>query len=208
MNASSRVSRPHLPLSMPQGHLTLTQNAALPTSFPPCLSCCQQYQTHFPSSALQTSKSRLTSPSSSSSYPSAPPGNCVFSFSFLYSHWSFLVIPVPPSWSRPAQVIRLPPKSQLWLTGGSHLEYRVGKDSKAIFGLIGEDSRDRLLMSAMDTGRGGGSTNSAILSLGFLQLTPETRQLLLAWPPSLQRLPPLTLSRMLFPRPSRDSTCF
>lgn len=72
------------------------------------------------------------------------------------------------------------------------------KDSKAIFSLIGEEGRDRLLMSAADTGGGGGGTNSAILGLGYLKLTPELRQLLPAWPPRLQWLPSITLSCMLF----------
>lgn len=71
----------HLPLIVPQGHLALTQNAALPTPISPRLSCCKQCQTHFPSSAPQTSKSPPTSPSSSSSYPSAPPWElCVLLF--------------------------------------------------------------------------------------------------------------------------------
>lgn len=62
------------------------------------------------------------------------------------------------------------------------------------FGFSGEDVRDQLLMSAVDTGGGGDGTNFAIFSLGFLKLTPEWRQLLPAWPLSLGWLPPGTLS--------------
>lgn len=114
---------------------------------------------------------------------------------------------MPPPWSRPGWASRLPPKSQLWPTGGGYLEFRVIPRLSS-FGFSGEDVRDQLLRSAVDAGGGGDGTNFAIFSLGFLKLTPEWRQLLPAWPLSLGWLPPGTLSGTLFQYQSGATLAF